>query len=230
MSKDLISTLKKKMTSIQVSHEKVVELQQSLGGEIFVPQSDDQRQRKTKSSSIACNAQQLDLYMFEALNELSKDEAPIKKKADIHTLGLVLLSKLIQQLRDFHEPITIQKIIEYVLLYKYVKAPSQDFDLEADMKKAFDFMGRLKGETKKTINYYDAARVSRDEIRIEFLRTGQEKVSISDIVILSLYVFQEIYEQLRQFYPYAVVDYSTLEQYVQRIPQGYKVFKNEVAE
>lgn len=228
MNADLLRLLKEKMTSTPVAQDKVVEIQKQLGGEIFAAESESRVFRKTKSSSIACDSQQMEIFIHEMLNQLNRDDALIRKRVDIHTAGLMLLHEVVNQLSALHEPVTVHKVIDYLLVYKCLKTPPEEQlpDLDTETEAALFY--RLTGDDRRTVNYYEEARAYQEEIRLQFLRSGEEKISVSGIHLLSLYVFQSVYEQIRKFYPQAVLDYSTFQQYVQRIPQGYELFSESL--
>ncbi|WP_171253327.1 hypothetical protein, partial [Acinetobacter baumannii] len=88
------------------------------------------------------------------------------------------------------EEITIDKVIEYLLLYKSLKMPAQEAAVfEADVNEAKQFLEYLSGEERKTVNYYENARLYQGEIQLNFLRKGQ-KISVNELHLLSLYVFK----------------------------------------
>lgn len=225
---NLINLLKGKMNEVQVSRDQIIEVQEKLGGEIFLAEKEDRQQRKTKSSSIACNITNYEIFMHEMINTLKRDGITINKRADVHTLGILLLDKIVKQLVMFQETITIEKVIEYLLVYKNLKMPAEAATFESDVSKAKEFLEYLSGEERKTVNYYENARLCQGEIQLSFLKGGQQKISVNELHLLSLYVFKQVYWQIRQFHPQAIPDYSTMQQYIQKIPQGYEAFKNSI--
>ncbi|MBN6192880.1 hypothetical protein JQN58_39060 [Aneurinibacillus sp. BA2021] len=228
MDTNLINLLKRKMNGVQVSRDQIIEVQEKMGGEIFLAEKEERQQRKTKSSSIACNVTNYEIFMHEMINKLKRDGALINKRADVHTIGVLLLDKIVKQLVMLQEEITIDKVIEYLLLYKSLKMPAQEAAVfEADVNEAKQFLEYLSGEERKTVNYYENARLYQGEIQLNFLRKGQ-KISVNELHLLSLYVFKQIYQQMHQFHPHAVPDYSTMQQYIQKILQGYEQFKSSI--
>lgn len=224
MNSKVIRLLKEKMSSTPIEHERVVEIQQKLGGEIFVLDTPPNKFKKTKSSSISCNNHQVEIFIRELIHQLIKNDAAIKKKVDIHTLGLILLHEIVQQLDHLNEPITTDKIIDYLFIYRCLKTSNHETQY-ANVSEETKLFQSLKGEEKRTVNYYEDARVHQEEIQLRFLSSGHEKISVGDIHLLGLYVFHQIYQQIHEFHSQAVLDYSTFQQYVNRIPQGYDLFK-----
>ncbi|WP_153945031.1 hypothetical protein, partial [Acinetobacter baumannii] len=70
MDTNLINLLKRKMNGVQVSRDQIIEVQEKMGGEIFLAEKEERQQRKTKSSSIACNVTNYEIFMHEMINKL----------------------------------------------------------------------------------------------------------------------------------------------------------------
>lgn len=216
MSQDLIQMLKDRMLQTKVSHDQVVETQKHLGGEIFTPTKQVKKSR-APGASVLCNKQNYELLLKELVHLLRARKAVINKQIDIFTVGLTVLHGLLLQMTHFGLKLSTDAIIEYLLANHASLLPLEKEWQDTLNEKLHQFES-IKGSDKKSVSFQEEAKPIVDQIQILFLTHGTEKINIGDILLLSLVVFQEMFQQITVIHPNAPLNHQSFTNFLNRIP------------